>query len=135
LPEGSEAGPSDGAREGPAGGREGGGDDAVEGQVHGEADGRGDRKPLDLYKLCYELAGVIGVHPGEWTLRQLIWAATAKQKETWGHTSTVVAQHYSIHRDPKKRRHPYQPHEFNPFHEKPKPKMLDEQAFKELFGE
>ena len=135
MPEGSKAGSPDGTGQGEAGGRDGGGDDAGEGPSHGEGDGRGDREPLDLYQLCYELAGVIGVHPGEWTLRGLVWAATAKQKEAWGHTSTVVAQHYSIHRDPKKRREPYKPHEFNPFYEKPKPKMLDEKSFAEMFGD
>jgi hypothetical protein len=46
----------------------------------------------------------------------------------------LIAQHYSIHRDPKKKREPYQPSEFNPFFEPPKPKLLTEEMVHELFG-
>jgi hypothetical protein len=135
LPEGSEAGPADCPREITRGRSPDDGDGAGEDGADGGADGRGPREPLDLYRLCYELAGIIGVHPAAWTLRGLIWSATAKQKEKWGHTSSLIAQHYSIHRDPKKRSKPYQPSEFNPFIEPPKPKILTEADLSEIFGD
>jgi hypothetical protein len=47
----------------------------------------------------------------------------------------LIAQHYSIHRDPKKRSKPYQPSEFNPFHEQPKPRILTEADLSEIFGD
>jgi hypothetical protein len=75
------------------------------------------------------------VHPGAWTLRQLLWAAHGKQKESWNHTAALIAQQYSIHRDPKKRREPYKPKEFHPYTEKPKPKLLTPQVLDKLFGE
>lgn len=137
MPERVEAGAADGIRQGPPGGAEDAGHSAGENREHGTGDGRGDREPIDLYRLCYELAGIIGVHPGEWTLRGLAWAAKGKQKEAWDHTSSLVAQQYSIHRDPKKRREPYQPRDFHPFYEPPKvqPKVITPEIFKELFGE
>lgn len=67
-----------------------------------------------------------------------MWAATGRQKEAWGRLSSVIAQHYSIHRDPKKRRKPYLPHEFNPFYKPPKeaePQPLTEAQVNELFGD
>jgi hypothetical protein len=47
----------------------------------------------------------------------------------------LIAQQYSIHRDPKKRIKPYHPHEFHPFHEQPKPQLVTPEIFNELFGE
>ncbi len=135
MPERPAAGARDGLREGEGGGSEGRGDNADADSLAREGDGRGNGKPTDIYRLCYELAGIVGVHPGQWTLRGLVWAAEGAQKERWNHTSSVVAQQYSIHRDPKKRQKPYQPHEFNPFYEPPKvkPRIITPELFDEIF--
>ncbi len=56
-----------------------------------------------IWKLIWQLAGIVGVHPGPLTLRELVWMAEAHRKEAWQHTSTIIATLANIHRDPKKK--------------------------------
>lgn len=37
-----------------------------------------------------------------------------RSRDRWGHTSSVICVIANAHRDPKKRRRPFQPGEFNP---------------------
>jgi hypothetical protein len=67
-----------------------------------------------VWSLGYELAGVIGVHPGPWSLRELLAAVKGRQRELWNHTSSLLAQLAEIHRDPKKRSRPYDAAEIHP---------------------
>lgn len=39
----------------------------------------------------------------------------ARQRERWDHTSFIIATLMNANRDPKKRRRPFAPSEFNPF--------------------
>jgi hypothetical protein len=73
---------------------------------------------VDLWALGYELAGIIGVHPGPWSLRELLAAVQGRQRETWNHTSALLAQMAEIHRDPKKRARPYDAAEIHPMRDR-----------------
>jgi hypothetical protein len=67
-----------------------------------------------------ELAGVIGVDPGPFTLRQLIVMAEAKSRQAWNHTSAILAMLANVHRDAKKTR-AYRPADFHPHRRMEKP--------------
>ena len=73
---------------------------------------------MDVWALGYELAGVVGVHPGPWSLRELLAAVKGRQRELWNHTSSLLAQLAEIHRDPKKRPRPYDAAEIHPLRER-----------------
>lgn len=60
-----------------------------------------------------ELAGIIGIDPGPFTLRQLVVMAEAKSRQAWNHTSAVLAMLANVHRDAKKTR-AYRPADFHP---------------------
>ena len=69
----------------------------------------------------YELAGIVGIDPGPLTLRQLLWMAEARMRQTWSHTSSVLAMIANVNRDPKKKPSPFNPADFNPYGRKRKP--------------
>lgn len=58
-----------------------------------EPDDRGpaDQKELDIDRLVWELAGVVGVHPRDYTLRQLAHMSRGKSREAWQHTTSLMA--------------------------------------------
>jgi hypothetical protein len=76
-------------------------------------DGRGDRV-VDVWDYAYELAGILRVHPGEWSVRQLHVAVEASQREGWNHTCAIIAQIAEVHRDPKQRSTPFTAAEIHP---------------------
>jgi hypothetical protein len=41
--------------------------------------------------MIWQLAGVLGVHPGSFTLRELYEMAQSRQKQDWQHTSNLMA--------------------------------------------
>ena len=41
--------------------------------------------------MIWQLAGVLGVHPGSFTLRELYEMAQIRQKQDWQHTSNLMA--------------------------------------------
>src|SRR5690606_37726841 len=82
----------------------------------GSSDARGDR--VDPWRLVHQLAGLVGVDPGPYTLRELVWLAEGRQTEQWNHTSAVLAMLANVHRDPKRRS--YQPADFLPMAMRPK---------------
>jgi len=57
------------------------------------------------------------------TLRELDWMAEGRLQAAWAQTSSLMALLASIHRDPKKRRRPYTPDEFNPYSKKHKHRL------------
>jgi hypothetical protein len=67
-----------------------------------------------------ELAGVIGIDPGRFTLRQLVVMAEARSRQAWNHTSAILAMLANIHRDAKKTR-AYRPADFHPHRSNEKP--------------
>jgi hypothetical protein len=59
-------------------------------------------KRPDLWKLVWELSGIIGVNPGPLTLREILWMAYGRSHEEWNRASLLCALMANIHRDPKK---------------------------------
>jgi mitochondrial fission protein ELM1 len=47
----------------------------------------------------------------------LLWLAEGQGRERWAHTSLVCSILANANRDPKKRRKPYKPDDFNPYSE------------------
>ena len=41
--------------------------------------------------MIWQLAGILGVHPGSFTLRELYEMAQSRQKQDWQHTSNLMA--------------------------------------------
>jgi len=60
-----------------------------------------------------ELAGVIGIDPRRFTLRQIVVMAEAKSRQAWNHTSAILAMLANVHRDAKKTR-AFRPADFHP---------------------
>lgn len=67
------------------------------------------------------MAGICGLDPSELTLRELYWAAEARQQSEWGRWSLLLSMTYNINRDPK-RSEPMGPDDFNPFAKKKAPR-------------
>ncbi len=85
-------------------------------------------------RLVWQLAGILAIHPGEFTLRELITMAEARSQQLWSHTSSVMALLANIHRDLKRSRS-FKPSDFNP-HAKPSPPPLPKvgiQVLKQVF--
>ena len=61
-----------------------------------------------------ELAGILGLDPGPFTLRELTEMATARRRDAWDHTAARLAQVAEANRDPAKRRRPYCAEDFHP---------------------
>ena len=61
-----------------------------------------------------QLAGIIGVHPGAFTLRELAVMSLAKQRSDWNRTSASMALFANANRDPKRGR-PFKPSDFDPY--------------------
>lgn len=60
-----------------------------------------------------EIAGILGIDPGPFTLRQLVVMNEARSRQAWNHTSAILAMLANVHRDAKKTR-AYRPAEFHP---------------------
>ena len=67
------------------------------------------------------MAGIIGLNPGPFTLRELVWMADGHQTEAWNHTAALLAMLANTHRDPKKTR-AFKPSDFHPGTRREKPK-------------
>ena len=63
--------------------------------------------------MIYELAGIVGLDPGPFTLRELVWMAEARRRDMWDHTAGLLALLYNINRDPKRSR-AMRPEDFHP---------------------
>jgi hypothetical protein len=71
------------------------------------------RSPDWIWRLLWQLAGIVGLNPGPFTLRELVWMADARQTDDWNHTAALLALLANVHRDPRKT-HPFQPADFHP---------------------
>jgi len=60
-----------------------------------------------------QLAGIVGVHPAAFTLRELVVMSLAKQRSDWNRTSASMALFANANRDPKKTP-VFLPNDFNP---------------------
>jgi len=67
------------------------------------------------------LAGIIGIDPGPFTLRQLVWMAEGRRDFFWEHTAHVLCYLYNAHRSPKSPA--LMPADFHPFADKRKRRM------------
>ena len=75
------------------------------------SDDERDDEKIDRDELVWELAGIVGVHPGRYTLRQLAIMSQSRQRESWNRTSSMMAQAKSI-----AIRKLVKPSELNPFY-------------------
>lgn len=67
--------------------------------------------------MIWSAAGIVGVHPDPYTLRQLCVMATAKQESDWNRTAAMMALEANINRDPNKTP-PFKPEHFHPMAQK-----------------
>ena len=68
------------------------------------------------WRLVWQLAGVVGIEPGQLTLRELVWMAEGVNQDHWNHTSAILAMLANVNRDPKKGR-AFKPADFHPIPE------------------
>ncbi len=59
-----------------------------------------------------ELAGVAGMDPGPYSLRELVWMVEAGRREAWNHTASLMALMANCHRGPKQK--PFNAQDFHP---------------------
>ncbi len=71
----------------------------------------------DCWSLVWQHAGILGVNPGPFTLRELCVMSKARKKDEWTRTSASLAMLHNINRDPKKCE-ARTPDYFNPFAER-----------------
>src|SRR5262245_35831254 len=75
--------------------------------------------------LAWHYAGILGIHPGEWTLRELMAAAEARSRHHWDIAASILALIANVNRDPKRRHTPFSPAEFNPHVARHRPDDVD----------
>jgi hypothetical protein len=68
-----------------------------------------------LWQTVYEFAGIIGIEPDPFTLRELTWMAEGRMRERWNHTSLLWAAIAEPNRDRKKRSRPFEPADVHPY--------------------
>lgn len=84
-----------------------------------------------------DLAGILGIDPRPFSLRQLDRMAQSRQMTNWDHTAAVCATILNVNRDPKKSQ-PADPAKLNPFRQnavtpkKPIVKLSPEDSMKVL---
>lgn len=77
-----------------------------------------------------ELAGILRLDPGPFTLRQLLTMVWALRHETWQHTATLAAVLININRKPHAKA--ITPDELNPYREKGREKPVTYISAKKL---
>ena len=73
--------------------------------------------------------------PHPLTLRELVAMAEGRTRESWNHTSVVLALLANVHRDPRRRSDPFMPAEFHPY-ERPRaaePLKVDITVLRDVF--
>ena len=90
------------------------GDRECEDEARSDMPGSGDRKNL-WWKLVHQCAGIVGVDPGPFSLRELMWMVESKDRGEWGRLSNLMALLANINRDPKKSK-VFKPTDFNPYY-------------------
>lgn len=99
-----------------------------------------------ILKIAYECAGVVGIDPSNFTLRELDIMCDNRLRTEWMRTAHVLCMMANINRDEKKQKTPFTPSEFMPFDNKPSSvpnnqvqhsantKVLSIKDFARLFG-
>jgi len=78
-----------------------------------------------LWREIYRSAGIVGVDPGPYTLREILWMRDGREMTEWNRTAWVCALIANVNRDPKKSK-AFQPIDFHPMRkdiEKDQPKQ------------
>ena len=68
-----------------------------------------DSEAQEIDQLIWHTAGILGVDPGPFTLRELLVMAEGRSRAAWNHTGSMMALLANINRDPKRRSKPYRP--------------------------
>lgn len=63
-----------------------------------------------------------GLPPAEFTMAELVVMAEGKRRETWEHTSTVLALIANVNSRDRR----FKPSDFNPYYREPEPVTLDD---------
>ena len=90
--------------------------DAIEDATRAFLDELVERRGVDA--LVCEFAGILGVNPDPFTLRELVWMVEGRGKFEWSQTASLMALAVNLMRDPKKGK-AASPADFNPFAPKP----------------
>lgn len=85
---------------------------------------------VDLWEQIYSLAGVLGIDPGPFTLRQLVIMSTARRRDEWDRAAGIIAMIYNVNCGPRDK--PKSPADFNPYAEKPTPPTISLQALHKM---
>jgi len=101
-----------------------------EGEKKKETENRRDGEPEkkqtctaeDCWGLVWKHAGVLGVNPGTFTLRELSIMAKAKKKEDWSRTAAILAQNHNMNR--AKDEPARDPDSYNPYADKHEEKRV-----------
>ena len=75
-----------------------------------------------MWKLIYQLAGIVGVDPGPFTLAELIDMVDGRQRDDWERHSALLCLIAIANRGSKQKE--FKPQEFNPFAVKRKPQHI-----------
>lgn len=67
-----------------------------------------------MRQLIYELAAIAGIDPGPRSLREIMWAVEAKQKDDWDHTAAILAMQSNTAFG-RKKRDMIKPQQIHPF--------------------
>lgn len=51
---------------------------------------------MSLWEYGFRLAGIVGVEPWRFSLRQLVWMYEGRLESQWNHTSHLLAASYNI---------------------------------------
>jgi hypothetical protein len=81
--------------------------------------------PADAWELGFHLAGIVGVEPWGFTLRELVWLAEGRQHENWTHTASLMSLWAQIHHSDDSGEPAPTMYTFHPFYKVPKPKPLE----------
>lgn len=63
--------------------------------------------------MIWEIAGVVGVNPLPFTLRELMWMARSREENVWTKVSHLMAS--ALNANPFLKEH-YKPSDLNPYH-------------------
>lgn len=77
--------------------------------------------------MAYEYAGVLGIDPGPFTLRELDVMLEARRLEDWDHTAKTIQELVAVWVDQKKCRVPLDIYTFHPYRMRP-PRRPDAKA-------
>lgn len=75
---------------------------------------RGELERRGVIEASYRLAGIVGIDPSQYTLRELVWLSHGRVFQEWTYVSSVLAMIANVNRDPQKTPRPFQLMDFHP---------------------